>query len=415
VYPEEWKGTLAFGVDPEVLDAFGYVPMRIRKYADTWKLSTDAGELALRAAHVPQVTMEGVFLVSECLAQCGCASGSPRLIRSRYNDAYVRDGDVYYYLTSWPDGVLVDMTQTSHLEGAVTALANWHQAAHGALPSANEVDETEALRWYRQAKEKVRVRLHSLFDKQSLTAFEKDVREQLAIIVEELDTVDATLAAVDWWDSDRQAASDGWLCHGRLMPENLRYTGDGYTILHYEHVYCGHPYLDMARFLSVAMPLHHWDGPLLQRLVACYQKGFEPTASQTGQLAALLRLPYELLDAAADGFERNDDAIAADIADALERFALDTEARSRAITLLLADEATDPTPEPTDETAHDVVHAEMSGSGRGRQVDVRAASVRGTSKQPIRIHRYRPKNTVSTSQLGGPQGIHLFPNSDDDS
>jgi hypothetical protein len=415
VYPEEWKGTLAFGVDPEVLDAFGYVAMRIRRYADTWKLSTDAGEFALRAAHVPKVAMEGIFLVSERLAKCGCAYGSPRLIRSRYNDAYVRDGDVYYYLTSWPDGVLVDMTQTSHLEGAVTAVGNWHQAAHGALPTANEVEETEARRWYRDAKDKVRVRLHRLFDKQSRTAFDKDVREQLAVVVEELDAVDATLAAVGWWDSDRRAASDGWLCHGQLVPENLRYTGDGYTILHYEHVHRGHPYLDVARFLSVVMPLHRWDGQLLQRLVACYQKAFEPTASQTGQLAALLRLPYELLDAAADGSERHDDAIAADMADALERFALHAEARSRAIALLLGDEAAEPAPEPTDETVHDVIHAEMSGIGRDRQVDVQAASVRGTSKQPIRIHRYRPKNLESKSQLGGPPGIHLFPKSDDDS
>lgn len=232
------------GVDEEVLQAYDCRPTHIRRHDDVWQLFTQNGQYALRQVHCSRASMQAAFLLSERLAAKDCEEASPRMVRTRYGDPFVRDGEVYYYLTAWPRGTSLDPTNASQLERVVQALAAWQQAAR-----------------FDMATERV--------------------------------TGPARGGAFD-----EQTEGAGWISHGCFTASNIRLTKTDCVILHYESAVSGNPLYDLACFLSDVMPQNNWDTELLDALARTYAQCLPELDWSRGQLAALLHDPLRADDTA---------------------------------------------------------------------------------------------------------------------
>ena len=288
--------------------------------------------------------MQTAFQLSERLAANNCAQAAPRMIRSRYNDPYLRDGDVGYYLTAWPDGQSVEEADRGVLTRVVQALASWHREAKRARLTVSG-DEAGLSDWFEAA------------------AF---------ALAEHSGTLDASkqvLADAGWLKADEQAAAAGWLCHGFLVPKHVRVGQSDCTILHYEHVFAGHPLFDFACFVATVLPRWSWDKELLQELALTYAEELPELEWSQSQLAALLHIPFATLERAVASQTGKSH-------DTAESVHLDSsEAQRLAIQSLIDSEAP-------------IQHADMTERDQDLVIEPASAAPK---REPIRIKRYRPK------------------------
>ncbi len=378
-----------YGVDEDVFQAFACVPTHVRRHEDVWQLFTPTGQLALRQVRVSAEAMAFAFYLSERLALTGCQHAAPRMIRTCYNDPYVRDGQTFYYLTVWPDGVPFDATDQTQLEEVIQSVAAWHRVAKLESDADTAAPGSSAV-WIDAA-----------------VSLLKDHGTELA-------SLKRLLEEVDWWQADEEAGAAGWVCHGRLVPWNIRVFANGCKILHYESAFPGHPLFDLAYLLSDVMPLYDWNAALFSRLVSTYEQCLPELTCNRTQLAALLQVPFRAIElAAADqvmGTNAGDKPVVRDLkpSDAMVRA---LKALTQESTVNEGSNTTveiDIERETENAAKEQIQHADMTARDQVMAVQP-ASSKRGGKPAPIRIRHYRPKPERVEKHDDLPPGLNLFP------
>lgn len=278
----------ACGMDEEVLDEYGLIPVHARAARGGVKLRTASGARLLKRVHMPVDRLRYVFLGAEHAAAQGLP-GVPRFIRNRYGDPFVIHETGLYYLTAWVSGRDPDAGKVTDLAACAAELARWHMAmsAFGQTvdwqPEARPLPDRLAAALPELERDQEPSSAAGSFAR-LYAACRRDLAERLRFAL-------AACAEADYESLHASSRAEGRTCHGRFVRQSLVYTGNQWCVLDYDRTHPGPPVEDLALFLHRYLPAHAWNGDVLARALAAYEAVRPLEEAERFALAALLSAP----------------------------------------------------------------------------------------------------------------------------
>lgn len=276
------------GMEEEVLDEYGLIPVNARAARGGVKLRTASGARLLKRVQMPPDRLRYVFFGAEYASSQGLP-GVPRFIRNRYGDPFVIHETGLYYLTAWVSGREPDARKVTDLAVCAAELARWHAAMSGFGRTLDGLPESRPL------PDRLAAALPELErGPDPSSASEPFARRDAACrgaLAERLRFALAACAEADYESLHASSRAQGHTCHGRFVRHNLVYTGNRWCVLDYDRIHPGPPVEDLALFLHRYLPAHDWSADVLARAVAAYEAVRPLDERERAVLAALLSAP----------------------------------------------------------------------------------------------------------------------------
>ncbi|MDQ0188296.1 phosphotransferase [Alicyclobacillus cycloheptanicus] len=320
----------AYGAAPEVLAEYGCVALRARIVADVLKIRTPAGTRALRKLSGGRERAKEVFACTEYAAHHGLER-VPRWIRTIYDDPYVVHPSGLYAMTVWVPGRAVNLRRSEELLEASRLLATWHRAVEGFRPEGGwSRTQPSLVQQVRESAVEMSQLKANLTEHGQLTLFDKlflacvdELVERLHAAAEALDH--ASIAALD-----EEAMERGWVCHGDFRRRSVRFDGERYVLVDFDHVHPGHPLYDLSQLLQRVMPVYQWRTDMVESVLEAYTSVFGAAANHLPALSALLAIPFRTLQIVSSYYQGERQWDDEDYVDALESALELEEAREEA-------------------------------------------------------------------------------------
>ncbi|WP_277093971.1 phosphotransferase [Alicyclobacillus mali (ex Roth et al. 2021)] len=217
-----------------------------------------------------------------------------QFVTTSSNAAYVRHGNLSYYVTEWVPGQPANFGLPEHVAQTAYTLAQFHEATRGFRPNwqpddaADDVFGLFQARWrdLRQMCLKAdRRKDKDAFDQLLLSMrdeLQQDSAESLALL-EDRDVI-AHLEA--------ERSSGGW-CHLDVIPSNCLYTPQHQVVLiDFELARPAPRVLDMAHLLRRSLERGQWDGHLAYACFVHFDAVRSISRAEYRAAEALLRFPY---------------------------------------------------------------------------------------------------------------------------
>ncbi|MFB5191092.1 hypothetical protein [Alicyclobacillus fastidiosus] len=295
-YDDVRRQLMAYGADPSILDEYACVVDCATIVRDVVKLSGPYGTFALKKVYIDKGRLEYIHQVTEHLLRCGHES-VPRMLKTRYGDAYVVHPSGLYYMTDWRQGRCPPAQYAHHIIALARELGIWHRHATGFYGSSTwyaAEEDRSLIQRLTEGKKALGVIRDSVIQDEAIMPFPELIRAHYETIANRLDEVTARAYAQGFVQMEADARSRGFVCHGAYTVDNVLYHSGKYHIRNYDHVHPGVPLFELTVYIHRYMPLFDWNVDVLDAILDAYAAGIGEACNQS-VVSTILLMPIEAL------------------------------------------------------------------------------------------------------------------------
>ncbi|MGI6065088.1 MAG: phosphotransferase [Bacillota bacterium] len=271
----------------EILREWDLPVRKIRNTKYGYKIKTNWGYRMLkRSLYEDRVVF--MHQVLEHIAHDGYRQNIPRLIPTKYGDAFVRHGFHVYYLTDWFDGKEFKVKNPDHIYAAAESLGEIHQVAKKFVPKNKEAARE---RWNELSE---RMAADNFFIQHNIETLPAEFSQAWTHLKESAKEALARLGNEEFARLKKWSMSEGTLCHREFTPANLMVENCPVAI-RWEHCALGVQVADLANYMHKVMPHYHWDYTLGEGILESYNSMRKLTEDELFVLGALLMYPKDFV------------------------------------------------------------------------------------------------------------------------